>query len=92
MGPLLGRVDVDHSPDDSSCEHLPQRLRRLKAVPRRNRHPPRCDLLRMKLRQPTMAESLDGLREQPAQCRSRGRDSWDTAIVDRFIDPGSEGK
>jgi hypothetical protein len=33
VDPLLGRVDVDHSPDESSCEHLPQRLRRLKAVP-----------------------------------------------------------
>jgi len=69
----FSRVDVDHSPDDGSSQHLPQRLRRLEAMARRNRHPPRRNLLRAKLRQPTRAECLDGLREQPAQLLDRLR-------------------
>src|SRR5436309_6196945 len=70
---LLGRIDVNHPPDDGSPEHLPQRLRRLEPVSWRNRHPPGSDRLRAKLRQPARAESPHCFREQPAQFLDRLR-------------------
>jgi hypothetical protein len=73
VDPVLCWVDVDHPPDDSSCEHLPERLRCLETVSGRNRHSPSRDLLRAKLGQSTRAERLDCFREQPAQFPDRLR-------------------
>src|SRR5207247_10643378 len=70
---LLGRIDVDHSPDDRSPQLLPQRLRRLETVSWRNGHPPGSDRLRAKLRQAARAESRHCFREQPAQFLDRLR-------------------
>src|SRR5437867_11810013 len=44
--PTLGRVLVDQIPGNRPIQHLPQRLRRLEAMPLRNRQPPRTDPLR----------------------------------------------
>ena len=44
-----GRVVVDQLPRNRPIQHLPERLRRLEAVPFRNREPPRADLLRREL-------------------------------------------
>ncbi len=70
---VLGRIDVDHPPQDRPCKHLPKRLGGLKTVPRRDRHPPRRDLLRPQLAEPKVAERPDGLRKQPAQLLDRLR-------------------
>jgi hypothetical protein len=53
---LLGRVGVDHSPDDCACQHLPQRLGCLETVPGGDRHPPGRELLRAKLGKAAAAE------------------------------------
>jgi len=54
-------------------EHLPQRLCRLEAVARGERHPPFRDLLRGQLGDATVAEDSERLPEKPAQLLDRHR-------------------
>jgi len=70
---LLGRVDVEHAPDDCAREHLAQRLRRFEAVAGRDRHPPGCDLGRPQLVEPVLTKGCDRAREQPAELLERHR-------------------
>jgi len=52
-------------------EHLPQRLGRLEAMARRERHPPGGYLLRGQLADATLAEDGGRLGEQPTQLLDR---------------------
>jgi hypothetical protein len=67
----LGRVDVDHVPDDGAVKDLTERLRRLESVARRERHPPGRDLLRSQFTDATFTEHGRSLSEQPAQLVDR---------------------
>jgi hypothetical protein len=57
----LGRVDVDHSPDDRPRKDLAERLRRIEAVARRERDPLGRELLRPEFCDRPFSEDADGL-------------------------------
>ena len=70
----LRRVGVEQPPGDGTAEHLPQRLRRLEAVPFRDRQTPRVHVLRREIREPLSPRACAvALPEQPAQLRDRHR-------------------
>ena len=69
----LGRVVVEQSPGDRAVENLPERLRRLEAMPLRDAQPPRVHVPRRQIRQPLLAELRGRFAEQPAQLRDRHR-------------------
>jgi hypothetical protein len=73
LDPELGRVDVEQPPADRAGEHLAERLRRFKAMPGWDRHPPGCDRRRVELAKPPFAEDAHRLCEQPAKLLGRLR-------------------
>lgn len=56
---MLGGVLVDQLPGNRPIQHLPERLRRLEAMPLRNGQPPGADLLRRELDKAHLTQ-LDG--------------------------------
>ncbi|TML07442.1 MAG: hypothetical protein E6G38_08905 [Actinobacteria bacterium] len=69
----LGRVEVEHSPDNGAVEHLSDGLCRLESVTARKVHPPFGDLLRGQLADTSLTEDRGRLAEQPAQLLDRHR-------------------
>ena len=84
----LGRVLLDQLPGDRPVQHLPQRLRRLEAVPFGNGEPPREDLLGRKLGKPHVTQLGGRLPKQPAQLRDR--DAFTLMRVQVLLDPLAE--
>src|SRR5262245_13909959 len=66
---LLGRVLLDQLPRHRPIQHLPQRLRRLEAMPLRNLEAPRTHLLCRELDKTRSTQLRGRLPEQPAQLR-----------------------
>jgi hypothetical protein len=68
-----GKSTTAETGGHGTVQHLPQRLRRLEAVPFRNGQPPCVHLLGKELRQPDLAKHGRGFPKQPAQLRDHDR-------------------